>query len=479
MSRVTKTIRQQLGYRPEIAGWLEGTQILFNRVAAFYFEVIEAHPNVLELDTQTALTALERLTHRTKTNPTPVMPDISVADNLPALVRRSAIRATLGAARSYHANLDRWREEKERAAGKGKKFKKSPPAPPGRWNVSVTFYHGMWKLRTANSIMLKLWTGTSWSWVKFRVTGRELPDGWKSISPQIVKHGKEWWLHTHIEKKVSTPETVEEQVRSTPDLRVCAVTLNASDSLAVCTIQTREGTALATRFIRGGNQLDGFRKSSLGRIARRRDDTGIIMQGEPDNIRLWDRIHHLDEQLAHKVSRRIVEFARAYGASLLVFEYLIPYRPQQGSFSQRGNEKYAYWLRSKIFHYSQYKAWAEGIITCRVSPRVTGRECAICKAQVNRYREGQTLPDNTPEGPLVHCASCSMRGNADRNSSLNIGQKLFTRYQKQEKPQTSPLAGRPSKEGGVPFPQAAESGARPPTKPARHGKGNGHGTARG
>lgn len=479
MSRVTKTIRQQLGYRPEIAGWLERTQILFNRVASFYFEVIEAHPNVLELDTQTALTSLECLTHRTKTNPTPAMPDISVADNLPALVRRSAIRASLGAARSYHANLDRWREEKERAAGKGKKFKKRPPAPPGSWNVSVTFYNGMWKQRTASSIMLKLWTGTSWSWVKFRVTGRELPDGWKSLSPQSVKHGKGWWLHTHIEKNVSTPEIVEEQVRNTPALRVCAVKLNASDALAVCTIQTREGTALATRFIRGGSQLNGFRKSSLGRIARRRADTGIIAQGEPDNTRLWDRVHNVDEQMAHRVSKRIVEFAQAHGASLLVFEYLIPYCPKHGSFSQRGNEKYAHWLRSKIYHYSQYKAWAEGIITCRVSPRDTGHECAVCKEQITRYSEGQTNSDYIPGGQLVLCASCSMRGNADRNTSLNIGQKLFARYQKQEKPQTSPLAGRPSKEGGVPFPHAAESRARPPTKPARHGEGNGHGTAKG
>lgn len=479
MSRATKTIRQQLDYRPEIADWLERTHILFNRVVAFYFEVIEVHPDVLELDIQTALTTLEHLTHRTKTNPTPLMPDISVADNLPALVRRSAIRAALGAARSYHANLDRWREEKERAAGKGKKFKKKPPVPPGSWNVSVTCYNGMWKQRMDSSIMLKLWTGTSWCWVKFRVTGRELPDGWESLSPQIVKHGKEWWLHTHIKKNVTTPETVEKQMKSTPDLRVCAVKLNESDSLAVCTIQTREGTTLATRFIRGGRQLNGFRKSSLGRIARRRNDTGIITQGEPDNIRLWDRIHHLDEQVAHTVSRRIVEFARVHGASLLVFEYLIPYHLQQGSFSRRGNEKYAYWLRSKIFHYSQYKAWAEGIITCRVSSRDTGRECALCKAQITRYREGQTLPDNTPEGHLVRCASCGMRGNADRNASLNIGQKLFARYQRQEKPQTTPFAGRPSKEGGVPFPQAAKSGERPPTEPARHGEGNGHGTAQG
>ena len=42
MSRARKTIHQQLGYRPEIADYLEETRTLFNRVAAFYFQVITA-----------------------------------------------------------------------------------------------------------------------------------------------------------------------------------------------------------------------------------------------------------------------------------------------------------------------------------------------------------------------------------------------------------------------------------------------------
>ena len=140
-----------------------------------------------------------------------------------------------------------------------------------------------------------------------------------------------------------------------------------------------------------------------------------------------------------------------------------------------GNEKRAYWLRSKVFRYSKYKAWAEGIITYRVSARGTVRECAKCKAQVTRYSEGQ----ENPGIPLVLCAACGMRGNADRNASLNIGQRLFAHYLQQEKPQTHPLAGRPSKEGGVQFPHAAKGAGRPHTELARHGEEDRHGTARG
>jgi transposase len=339
------------------------------------------------------------------------------------------------------------------------------------------FYAGMWKQRTATGILLKLWTGTSWCWVKFRVEGRELPEDWEAGSPQLVQHGKRWWLHTFVEKGFSNPGTVKEQVTSTPDMRVCSVKLSASEALAVCTIQTREGTALATRFIGGGRRLNGLRKSLLGRVARRRNDTGIIARGEADNAHLWAKLHNLDEQVAHRVSRRIVEFARAHGAAILVFEHLPPRHPKKGTYSQRENEKRASWLRSRIYRYSQYKAWAEGIVVCRVSSRQNSRECANCKAAVARYSEGQAASGYTPGAPLVLCEKCGMRGNADRNASLNIGLRLFARYQKQEKPQARPLAGRLSKERGVPFSEVAESGGRPRTEPARQGEGDGHGTA--
>jgi hypothetical protein len=79
MATATKTIRQRIEYRPGIFECFQTTQELFNRLAAFYFEVIQAHQGVLEMSNQDALTALERLTHATKRNPDPVMPDTDLA----------------------------------------------------------------------------------------------------------------------------------------------------------------------------------------------------------------------------------------------------------------------------------------------------------------------------------------------------------------------------------------------------------------
>ena len=42
MAKATITVRQSLQYQPAQADWFAATERLFNQVAAFYFEVIQA-----------------------------------------------------------------------------------------------------------------------------------------------------------------------------------------------------------------------------------------------------------------------------------------------------------------------------------------------------------------------------------------------------------------------------------------------------
>jgi putative transposase len=176
----------------------------------------------------------------------------------------------------------------------------------------------------------------------------------------------------------------------------------------VCTIQTVEGTILATRFIGGGKAISGFRKKQLGRIARARAQTGIIAEGEQDNADLWRKISNCDEHIAHLVSARIVQFAKEYGATILVFEHLGNLKPAKGKYSHRGNAKRAYWMKGRIFSYAKYKAWNEEIITSRVSPRNTSHECVCCRSLVARYEAGAPAEGYTPGAPLVLCQACGM-----------------------------------------------------------------------
>jgi hypothetical protein len=226
MAKATTTIRQVLNVSADHVPYFAANQSLFNRVASFYFDVIQAHIKILDLSNKEALTALEKLTHTTELNQSPVMPLSEVQEDIPAMFRRAAINAALGSARAFHSNRARWRKRKEKAEAKGKKFKERPPVPPRTWNKSATLYAGMWKERIDSSICIKVWTGTCWSWIRVRITGRELPEGYALCSPQLVRRGKQWYLHTPVEKKINNPVNIEKQIKTNAQTRICAVDLN-------------------------------------------------------------------------------------------------------------------------------------------------------------------------------------------------------------------------------------------------------------
>ena len=200
------------------------------------------------------------------------------------------------------------------------------------------------------------------SWLKVRITGRELPDGIEIGSPQLIKHGNQWWLHTPVEKQFKSPGKIEKQVTTNAQTKICAIDLNINEHLAVCTIQTVEGTILATTFIGGGREISGFRKKQLGRIARNRRKTGILAKGEQDNGALWKKIGNGDESISHLVSARIVQFAKEHEATILVFEHLGNLKPAKGKYSRRGNSKRAFWMKGRIFSYNLSRLPVFGVL---------------------------------------------------------------------------------------------------------------------
>jgi IS605 OrfB family transposase len=487
MAKATKTIRQSLSYPSHYADYFAENATLFNRVVAFYFDCLQAHEGILALNNKEALMRLEKLTHATGANPHPIMPLNTLAPDIPAMFRRAAINAALGSARSFFSSLNNWRVRKEkyearpaRRGAKKKPFRERPPVPPRTWNKSVPFYASQWKERREHCILLKVWTGSCWSWLKVHTLARDLPDGFQMGSPSLVHKGDRWWLHTPIEKKFEPPAKIVEQLM-TDQTRICAVDLNLDQHLAVCSVQTVDGTILATSFIGNGAEIAGCRKKLLGRIARNRRKTGIIAEGEQDNADLWAKIRHADEHIAHLLSARIVQLAREHQASILVFEHLGNLRPEKGTYSRRGNTKRAYWMKGRIFRYAKYKAWNVGIITSRVNPRNTSRECHRCHANVCRYHQGQPESGYTPGAALCFCPQCQMRGHADRNASLRIGQRLIERYKDPQKEKPHALARRAKRESkgsGVGISQDAKSKGRPSTDRARRGDhANGPGTA--
>ena len=402
------------------------TKEVYNKVVKFYFEVIKENVWLLELNNKEALTELEKLTHKTEKNGNPLYP---LNYEVPAMFRRASINASLGTARSYNSNLNRYEEKKKKAENKGKTYNLKPPSPPGKWNKSVVFYSGMIKDYDEKTVMLKLYTGSSWLWLKFCVKGREITEDWECGCPSGVIKGNRTELHFPVEKKIEKIKKIKDQIGN-EEIKVCGVDLNMGERQAVCVIIKGDGTEESRLFIKGGDYLKGRRKRLLGHIAVNRSEYGGVLPKDiMDNKRLWEKIRNIEEYEAHRISRRIVDFARDNGAGIIVFEHLSNLKPVRGKYSKRSNERRSYWLKARIYKYAQYKAYEYGIITTRVNPKNTSRLCCYCSRGVYRHSERE-IPLNYTSGAPLYTCPVGHRGNSDLSAARNVVKKLFTRYDK-------------------------------------------------
>jgi len=235
------TIKQNLSLPGRLSPYLDATKAIYNRVVAFYVEVLMAHQDVLTLSGKDQLTALEKLTHATRDNPSPAMPLSPIADRFPAMMRRAAIHMALGDASSYLTRLGQWTARKEAYAASlarrtrtgGRPFTERPPVPTREYNYSPTFYKGQWSERGPDSIVLSLYTGQGETWVRVKATvsGHAFPADLdvEMGSPSLVKTRKGWRLHTPVTIPVTSPGSIVKQFdqhKENPhDLRLCAVDL--------------------------------------------------------------------------------------------------------------------------------------------------------------------------------------------------------------------------------------------------------------
>ena len=116
-------------------------------------------------------------------------------------------------------------------------------------------------------------------------------------------------------------------------------------------------------------------------------------------------------------------------------------------------------MKGQHLHLRKYKAWNQGIITSRVNPPIPP-ENVIAATLWSFAASGTAVEGYTPGAPLVLCPECQMRGHADRNASLVIGQRLIERYAEpfKEKPHTAVRrAGRVEQSTGVVLFQEAQS----------------------
>ena len=466
------TYKIQLNYKH--LDWFKQTQSLFDAVLAFYYKLLEKQPEALSLSNQNLLRHLELQTIKQRDGTPPETP--LPFEKIPLYFRRAAINAAISMYRSYTSKLRAWQEGQEKQTKNGKlkmensgtesqsdselnqigkadlhqnlppstfnfspeSAKKGRPSPPKHLHMAMLYYKGMYKDFADGSIMLKLYTGKTWAWVKHRYTGRPFPKNAELMSPTIVIKKKKVMLHIPVKEIVEDSRTAKERVQQNE--KFVAVALTGSDSLAVCTTIEADGRTTAPYFIKGGKELAHRRKLLLGYTKRgiAGKDTPRLMaqpvgnaalsvpQEHRPNAKYYEKITRLTDHYAHEVSRKIVDYALKQGAKLIVLPEL------KESFNQAkkpylGKTPYDF-IGRRIVRYVQYKAWQKGLVAMTSKPYYASTRCFHCDAPIAKHNTEYQNPSPNFYGGKNFICKDGHRGSTALNSARNLGKGFYERF---------------------------------------------------
>ncbi|WP_302804773.1 hypothetical protein [Eubacterium callanderi] len=462
------TYKIQLNYKH--LDWFRQTQSLFDAVLAFYYELLEKQPEALSLSNQNLLRHLELQTIKQRDGTPPESP--LPFEKIPLYFRRAAINAAISMYRSYMGKLKAWQESQEKQIKNGKlkmensgtesqsdselnqigkadlhqnlppstfnfspeSAKKGRPSPPKHLHMAMLYYKGMYKDFADGSILLKLYTGKAWAWVKHRTTGRPFPKNAELMSPTIVIKKKKVMLHIPVKEIVKDSRTAKERVQQNE--KFVAVALTGSDSLAVCTTIEADGRATAPYFIKGGKELAHRRKLLLGYTKRGiagNDMTHTVgnaalsvPQEHRPNAKYYEKITRVTDHYAHEVSRKIVDYAIKQGAKLIVLPEL------KESFYQAkkpylGKTPYDF-IGRRIARYVQYKAWQQGLVAMTSKPYYASTRCYHCDAPIAKHNTEYQNPSPNFYGGKNFICKEGHRGSTALNSARNLGKGFYNKF---------------------------------------------------
>lgn len=396
--------------------WLDATKILYNQVLNYYYGLLKKYPEISLLSSQHAMRELEKLTimGRDKLQPIEELP----FKKIPLYFRRAAINASVAMMHSYQEKHKNWVMEE---APKG-----NEPMTAEIICASPVFYKGMYKELEENSIILKVYTGKTWCWMKCKLKGRKLPANARLLSPSVVTGKKNAMLHVPVKREVKDARTVKERMEENE--RICGVTFSNADTMAVCAVYDADGREISNRFIRGGNVYSHHSKRLVDKIKQNRKTMGKHFDWSGANKKYWKHRRNLREYYAHKVSREIVDFCFKNNVKVIAVtksESVMPAYIQS-----RLGESSPYLLQKLIMEKLFYKAWQEGIVITGVRPHYTSAKCNICRTYLIKQEK---------DGAEYRCKG-GHRGNRNLNTARNIAKmclKKFGKHGKEESMQIS------------------------------------------
>jgi IS605 OrfB family transposase len=253
---------------------------------------------------------------------------------------------------------------------------------------------------------LKLYDGRDWVWKEVRLLHTDMEyvrkhwTGIRASAPVLEKRYRKYFL------RFTFTEDVKLSARPAEEQRICSVDLGLNTD-AVCTVMQSDGTVLARKFIDFPGEKDRL-KHVLGRISRSQREHG------PSRYRRqWAYAVHLNEELAKKTARAIVDFAEMQSVDVIVFEHL----EIKGRIRGNQKQKLHMWKKDDIQNRSEHLAHRRGMRVSRICPWNTSSLAYDGSGKVKRDPENHSL-----------CTFANgKRYNCDLSASYNIGARYFIR----------------------------------------------------
>ena len=346
---------------------------------------------------------VESLTVKTKQNL--VVPyDFSVRFyKFPSYLRRAAIAEALGKVSSYRSNLANWEATDPEKRGD------KPSLPQTGFVYPAMYRSGMFVRTGMYQAALKVFIRNTWDWVLMDLRKSDVDyikhhcTNYKECVPTLQKRGKKWFLDFVFQTAVKLPEV------SIKNTRILAVDLGLN-SACTCSIMTPEGAVLGREFLSLPREYDSLEHA----ISHIKHAQKLCAHKTPG---LWKQAKGINDDIAVKTARFIVDTAIKYDADCIVMEYLDLAGKKRGSKKQRLHLWRAKYVQTMVTD----KAHRNMIRVARVCAWNTSRLAFDGSGRVMRGKEA-----DLPSYSLCRFQT-GKQYNCDLNASYNIGSRYYIR----------------------------------------------------
>lgn len=344
------------------------------------------------------------------TVPTQDRPDVSYNFNakfykMPCYLRRAAISEAVGKVSSYKSNLSNWEDTDPRIRGEKPSFPKAgycyPALYKGNMFVRIDDY----------TAKIKVFRNNTWDWLTIQLRKSDVDyithhcNRMEECAPTLQKRGKVWYLDFPFKEKCKLKTTpIKEQTIVAVDLGI--------NSSATCSVLNSGGTVLERHFLKLPKEYDSLkRKISHIKYAQR--------HGSRSMPKLWAYAKGVNNDIAVKTAKFIMDIAILYDADVIVFEHLDVGKKKRGSKKQ----KLALWKARYVQSMVEHKAHVNGIRISHINAWGTSKLAFDGSGTVLRGNKSAKTNNNYSlcefqNGKIYNC---------DLSASYNIGARYFVR----------------------------------------------------